>query len=182
MTTAVEVAGARAGSIDLETAFESADSPLCLAIGVVAGTRTQDGGKTARYYGQPVPGDYLDTFGTFARPGESPESADRLWLSALQGSMAAYLRASEQTTMDPHDRLQVFAYFDLATQYPAAAASYLKRLSRQADWTEPTQELARLRAQAIRDAGYPLPRLLSLESLVSEQKQRLLDGLACLND
>lgn len=180
MTAVVDVVPETARRIDLETAFENANTRLCLAIGVVAGTRTVSGAKTARYYGQPVPGDYMDTYGTFARPGESPESADRLWLSALNGSKPAFERAILEAGLDCHDALQVFAYFDLATQYPAAAAAYLKRLSRKTQWENPLDELAQLRAEAIREAGYPLPRLLSIQALVGAQRQRLVDGLACL--
>jgi len=148
--------------------------PWFVAIGINEGTRTANGGYTKNYFGHIDPKDKNRNVGTVSGGGVrggggSPQVVDRIWAGKLtkQAMVAASLlmaRGFNQGTLG-FQRV-MFNYLDLHVQSPAAAGTFIQKLSQMMKGGLTIEAIAKARADSYYypdgrwGGAWPYPRLL----------------------
>ncbi len=108
---------------DLTKELASADSELCVAIGMAEGTRSADGGRTEAYNEHRDPANAKMNQGTFSyqHGARNAQEADQKQLQELRRFRPQYEEACRKAGIDPGNKLVAAACFDLYNQAPKAA-------------------------------------------------------------
>ena len=108
---------------DLTKELASADSELCVAIGMAEGTRSANGGRTEAYNEHRDPAKAKMNQGTFSyqHGARNAQEADQKQLQELRRFRPQYEEACRKAGIDPGNKLVAAACFDLYNQAPKAA-------------------------------------------------------------
>jgi LysM repeat protein len=111
------------------------DSLAAITIGTAEGNRTARGGFTRSFNGHTDPGNAAHNIGSFSvqgakarQAGGDPRRADEIQLRELADATPAYERAARAAGLDPNNALLLASYYDMQTQSPATAKTFLREL------------------------------------------------------
>jgi peptidoglycan hydrolase-like protein with peptidoglycan-binding domain len=158
---------------NLTEQLSSPDSELSVAIGMAEGTRTADGGKTAKYEGK-LGADQ----GTFSTPNaRTPHEADRRGLEKLRAFLPQYEEACRKAGIDPGNKLVAATCFEMYNRAPATVigkGGMLEQLPTLAKKGVTAETILEARVQSQLDpATGKMEGGKKISEVRAEQKQRL---------
>jgi LysM repeat protein len=110
-------------------------SKAAIVVGTSEGNRTPQGGVTGSYWGHEDPVNKKNNLGSFSVQGGkaqqakgNPARADQIQIAELTAVTPRFEAAARKAGLDPHNALLLATYYDMQTQSPATAYSFLREL------------------------------------------------------